>query len=54
MKYTVKPTSRFKRDYKALMRRGLRIELLDEVIARPRRPRDRRLSRSKPWEYATG
>jgi mRNA interferase YafQ len=34
MKYTVKPTSRFKRDYKALMRRGLRVELLDGIIAK--------------------
>jgi mRNA interferase YafQ len=32
-KYTVKPTSQFKKDYKLAMRRGLNIKLLDEIIA---------------------
>lgn len=32
MKYTVKPTGQFKRDYKTAVKRGLSISLLDEVI----------------------
>lgn len=32
-KYIVKPTSQFKRDYKLAIRRGLKIELLEEVVA---------------------
>ena len=31
-KYTVKPTSQFKKDYKLAMKRGLNISLLNEVI----------------------
>ena len=33
VKYTVKPTSQFKKDYKLAMKRGLKIGLLDDVIA---------------------
>ena len=32
-KYTVKPTTQFKKDFKLAMKRGLTIELLEEVIA---------------------
>jgi len=32
-KYTVKPTTQFKKDYKLAMRRGLKINLLEDVIA---------------------
>lgn len=32
-KYTIKPTTQFKKDYKLAMNRGLDIKLLDEVIA---------------------
>lgn len=32
-KYTIKPTTQFKKDYKLAMKRGLDIKLLDEVIA---------------------
>lgn len=32
-KYTVKPTGQFLKDYKLAIRRGQKIELLDEVIA---------------------
>ena len=32
MKYTVKPTSQFKKDYKAAIKRGLNIELLEDVV----------------------
>ncbi|RRK36986.1 type II toxin-antitoxin system YafQ family toxin [Schaedlerella arabinosiphila] len=32
-KYTVKPTTQFKKDYKLAMRRGLDIRLLEGVIA---------------------
>ena len=32
MKYSVKATSQFKRDYKRAMKRGLNMELLDQVI----------------------
>ena len=32
MKYVVKATSQFKKDYKLAMKRGLKIPLLDEVI----------------------
>ena len=31
-KYTVKPTSQFKKDFKLALKRGLKIELLEEVI----------------------
>jgi mRNA interferase YafQ len=34
MKYTVKPTSKFRKDYKLMMKRRLNIELLDEIIAK--------------------
>ncbi len=32
-KYTVKPTTQFKKDYKLAMKRGLKINLLEDVIA---------------------
>lgn len=32
-KYTVKPTSQFRKDYKRSMKRGMKIELLDRIIA---------------------
>ena len=32
-KYTVKPTTQFKKDYKLAMKRGLDIRLLEDVIA---------------------
>lgn len=32
-KYTVKTTTQFKKDFKLAMKRGLKIELLEEVIA---------------------
>ena len=32
-RYLVKPTSQFRKDYKRAIRRGLKIELLDDVIA---------------------
>lgn len=32
-KYIVKSTTQFKKDYKLAMRRGLKIELLEDVIA---------------------
>lgn len=32
-KYTVKPTTQFKKDYKLAMRRGLNLKLLENVIA---------------------
>lgn len=32
-KYTVKTTAQFKKDFKLAMKRGLRIELLEDVIA---------------------
>lgn len=32
-KYTVKPTTQFKKDYKLAIKRGLKIELLEEAIA---------------------
>ena len=32
-KYTVKVTSQFRKDYKQAMKRGMKIALLDEVIA---------------------
>jgi mRNA interferase YafQ len=32
MKYTVKPTNRFRKDYKLMQKRNLDISLLDEVI----------------------
>ncbi len=31
-KYTIKPTTQFKKDYKLAMKRGLDIKLLDKVI----------------------
>ncbi|MDO4553861.1 MAG: type II toxin-antitoxin system YafQ family toxin [Lachnospiraceae bacterium] len=33
-KYTVKYTTQFKREYKLAMKRGLKIEFLDEIIAK--------------------
>lgn len=33
-KYTVKPTSQFRKDYKLAMKRGRKVALLDQVIAR--------------------
>lgn len=33
LKYIVKPTSQFKRDYKRAMKRGLNIKLLESVVA---------------------
>ena len=33
-KYTVKPTSQFKKDYKLAMKRGLDISLLEDVVAK--------------------
>lgn len=33
-KYTVKPTSQFKKDYKLAMKRGLDISLLENIIAK--------------------
>lgn len=32
-KYTVKPTTQFKKDYKLAMKQGLKIELLENVVA---------------------
>ena len=32
-KYTVKPTTKFKKDYKLAMKRGLKISLLEDVVA---------------------
>lgn len=32
-KYTVKPTTQFKKDYKLAIKRGLKINLLEDVIA---------------------
>ena len=32
-KYIVKPTTRFKKDFKLAMKRSMKIELLEEVIA---------------------
>lgn len=32
-KYTVKPATQFKKDYKLAMKRGLKINLLEDVIA---------------------
>jgi mRNA interferase YafQ len=34
MKYTVKPTSRFRKDYKLMEKRNLDMSLLDEIIAK--------------------
>ena len=31
-KYTVKPTAQFRKDYKRAVKRGLKIELLEEVV----------------------
>ena len=31
-KYTVKPTTQFKKDYKRAIKRGLKIELLEKVV----------------------
>ena len=51
MKYTVKPTSKFWKDYKLMVRRGADIALLDDVIAKlaegiplPARNRDHALT----------
>lgn len=50
-KYTVKPTSQFKKDYKLAMKRGLDISLLEDIIAKlalgeslPEKNRDHTLS----------
>ena len=32
-KYTVKPTTQFKKDYKRAMKRGLNVDLLEKVVA---------------------
>lgn len=32
-KYTIKPTTQFKKDYKLAIKRGLKIRLLEDVIA---------------------
>ena len=34
MKYTVKPTNRFRKDYKLMEKRNLEMFLLDEIIAK--------------------
>ncbi len=34
MKYIVKPTNRFRKDYKLMEKRNLEISLLDEIIAK--------------------
>ncbi|MDR0874847.1 MAG: type II toxin-antitoxin system YafQ family toxin [Clostridiales Family XIII bacterium] len=34
MKYTVKPTSKFRKDYKLAMKRGQNLVLLDEIIGK--------------------
>lgn len=50
-KYTVKPTTQFKKDYKRALKRGLKIELLEKVVellamgeALPEKNRDHELS----------
>lgn len=50
-KYTVKPTSQFKKDYKLAMKRGLDISLLEDIIGKlalgeslPEKNRDHALS----------
>lgn len=50
-KYTVKPTSQFKKDYKLAMKRGLDVSLLEDIIAKlalgeslPEKNRDHALS----------
>ena len=50
-KYTVKPTSQFKKDYKLAMKRGLDISLLEDINAKlalgeslPEKNRDHALS----------
>ena len=50
-KYTVKPTTQFKKDYTRAMKRGLKIELLEKVVellamgeALPEKNRDHELS----------
>ncbi|MGN8632223.1 type II toxin-antitoxin system YafQ family toxin [Blautia sp. HCP3S3_G3] len=32
-KYTVKPTTQFKKDYKLALKRGLKIKLLEDVVS---------------------
>lgn len=32
LKYIVKPTSQFRKDYKLAIRRGLKIELLEQIV----------------------
>ena len=34
MKYEVKPTSRFRKDYKLMEKRNMKMALLDEIIAK--------------------
>ncbi|MBS4008075.1 MAG: type II toxin-antitoxin system YafQ family toxin [Clostridium sp.] len=34
MKYTVKPTNRFRKDYKLMEKRNLEMSLLDEIITK--------------------
>jgi mRNA interferase YafQ len=34
MKYLVKPTNRFKKDFKLMLRRGMKIDLLEDVVAK--------------------
>ena len=50
-KYTVKPTTQFKKDYKLAIKRGLKIELLEKVVellamgeSLPEKNRDHELS----------
>ena len=50
-KYTVKPTTQFKKDYKRAMKRGLKVDLLEKVVALlamgeplPEKNRDQELS----------
>lgn len=44
VKYTVKPTTRFKKDYKLASKRNLNIDLLDDVIEK--------LAKGKPLDSA--
>ncbi len=54
LRYSVKLTAQFKRDYKRAMKRGLKISLLDEVIrllalGEPLPEKNRDLSLSGRW-----